>query len=706
MAAAPMKKEITMHGENQDVSGRYEGDMTATQAGRFQLDLRVDIDPRSANSPVMNRVSGDIYQILRIVLPGRRPILSKVYVESWIVDRPRVARSRNHVDIGGVVRFWQGQHPATEIAIRIGWGNFQPAGPAAVTFTESDGAQRSYSCQRVSDCFRDLRMEIDVCASVDQAPLLPSYDTSWHNTQPADLPRRVLTIEAAYREAGVCVTVPPDHTAIDDSDPQFVSWSPAELHDAMETHFSVFGGGWPNWHMWGLMAGLFDNPSVGGIMFDAAAQFGGAGEAPERQGFAVFRDHSWFNNLVPGTPQNQDQAWAMRHFLYTWVHEAGHAFNFLHSWNKSRPDSLSWMNYDWRYDQRNGADTFWGNFRFRFDAEELIHMRHGDRAAVIMGGDPWSSGGHLEAPDLAMTQALGDLPLELLVRSKGFFVLMEPVLIELRLRNLMTDLPLTIDKRLSPEFGGVAVHIQQPDGTIVEYAPNMCALGTPELLKLAPSNGDTEGEDRYSKEVFLTYGSGGFYFDRPGEYQVRAVYQGPGDLLVPSNVHRIRIGAPVSAEVDRLAQDFFSDAVGLSMYLQGSQSPFLSKGMGVIEEVADRCKDTVLGAKLAITLANSVAEPFFRIPTPTQPKLTKTAEADPKRALELTQPALNVFRKEKMKELNLAYGRVVRRRAAYHQAVDQREAAKEELAMLREDLAQRDVNRSVLDRYEALEDTI
>ena len=51
----------------------------------------------------------------------------------------------------------------------------------------------------------------------------------------------------------------------------------------------------------------------------------------------------------------------MRQFLYTWVHEAGHAFNFLHSWDKGRPDALSWMNYDWRYDQRNGADTFWGS---------------------------------------------------------------------------------------------------------------------------------------------------------------------------------------------------------------------------------------------------------------------------------------------------------------------------------------------------------
>ena len=97
------------------------------------------------------------------------------------------------------------------------------------------------------------------------------------------------------------------------------------------------------------------------------------------------------SDLVNGPPQNQDEAWAARHFLYTWVHEAGHAFNFLHSWDKGRPDSLSWMNYDSKYDQRNPTLGFWKKFAFRFDDDELIHLRHGNRASVIMGGDPWSS---------------------------------------------------------------------------------------------------------------------------------------------------------------------------------------------------------------------------------------------------------------------------------------------------------------------------
>src|SRR5262245_34191022 len=67
------------------VSGRYEGEMTAPAPGRHLLDLRVDIDPRYDNSPVMNRVSGDFYQLNRFNVPGRARKSWRVYHESWIV---------------------------------------------------------------------------------------------------------------------------------------------------------------------------------------------------------------------------------------------------------------------------------------------------------------------------------------------------------------------------------------------------------------------------------------------------------------------------------------------------------------------------------------------------------------------------------------------------------------------------------------------
>jgi hypothetical protein len=671
------------------LSGRYYGAGPANG----ELDLRVDIDPRHANSPVMNRVSGDLYRVFRISLPGRPVLTWRNYLESWIVDAPVVTRFRNRVEVTGTVRFWRGSHPTTQLRLVISWAAFSPAGPAEVTFTSATSLPITYHCARRSSAFRELELEVDVCRSVDREPLLPSCDTHAHTNHPDGIPRRTLTFEEAYREAGVEVKVVREGSALDDSTAGFTRWSPAELHDAMETHYAKYGSGWPSWRMWGLMAGTFDEPAVGGIMFDAAAAYGGAGEAPERQGFAMFRNHSWFQDLVPGTPANPAQAAAMRHFLYTYIHEAGHAFNFLHSWNKSRPDSLSWMNYDWRYDQRNGPDAFWGNFLFRFDDEELLHLRHGDRAAVIMGGDPWASGGHLEAPAEAMTQLEGDAPVELLIRSREVFDFMEPVTVELRLRNRLKDLPLTMDTLLQPEQGGVVIFIRGPDGQLRTYSPVLCKLATPRMRTLAPAGQGAPGDDRYSEEVFLHYGSEGFYFDQPGEYLVRAVYQGTGDLLIPSNVHRLRVAIPRSRDEDRRAQGFFSHAVGLSLYLNGSRSEYLRKGMDVLEDMADRYQGSPLAARAALALANSRARPFHHRE---DSRMVRTHEAEPEQALAYSAQALRVYRQQPSRAFNLTQHRIADQRAALLSAIDRTDEAKQELATLEESLQAQGVNDVVL----------
>jgi hypothetical protein len=110
--------------------------------------------------------------------------------------------------------------------------------------------------------------------------------------------------------------------------------------------------------------------------------------------------------------------------------------------------------------------------------------------------------------------------------------------------------------------------------------------------------------------VKLTYGRTGFYFDEPGEYQIRASYQGPGDVLIPSSVHRLRVGHPFSPYEDRMAQDFFSRETGMALYLNGSSSPFLSKGMETLQLLADRLSETPVGAHLSLVLAENLARPF------------------------------------------------------------------------------------------------
>lgn len=676
------------------VSGRYDGEMTTPDKGKYALDLRVDIDQRNANSPVLDRISGDIYQIYSFSW-GRHKYTWRVYRESGIVDNPTVKWSKCAVGITGSVRSWKGIHIITDVEIVIPWQG-SIIGPAEVKFISPIGNSSTYTCKKVSNAFREVTLEVDVCKSVNTTPILPSYDTHAHSNRPTDLPQRTLTIEEAYDEAGIDVTVNPTHTFIDDSAARFNTWSPAELHDAMEQHFSRYPGTWPKWNMWCLLAGTFDNSGVGGIMFDAAAAYGGAGETPERQGCAVFRNHSWFNNLA-SNPANDTQAAAMRKFLYTYVHEMGHAFNFLHSWNKSRPDALSWMNYDWKYDIRNGSDSFWNNFRMRFDDEELIHIRHGDRASVIMGGDPWASGGHMEASSGAMVDLVGKAPIELLVRSKGLFQFMEPVVIELRIRNT-ADLPLELDTQLHPEFGGTIVYIRRPDGRILEYAPILCKLATPELRILKPEREAIKGEDRHSQNVFLSYGTYGHYFNEPGEYLVRAVYQGSGDVLIPSSIHRVRIGHPYSRDDELVAQDFFTHETGMALYLNGSSSPYLKNGMDTLETMAERYQKTPAGAHLSLLLAQNLARPFFRIE---QDKLVEARAADPKEALTLTARALEQQERDASTFPNIDYHQLRRTRADLMVAADNKAEAKKELHTLVKDLKKRDVNQPVLDEIKA-----
>ncbi|WP_222273053.1 hypothetical protein [Modestobacter marinus] len=641
----------------------------------------------------MNRVSADVYDRRLTRGDGGRLVPVSTYLESWIVDAPVVSWSRCQVEITGTVRYWRGSHPATTVRIVVPWRH-GAIGPAEVTLTPGSGAAATYSCSFRSDSFRDVTLETDYCRSINQTPQLPTYDTTWHATRPPDTAQRVLTVEEAYREAGIGVTVDPVHTEIDDSAPGFATWSPAELHDAMEVAFGQFPQAWPSWNLWGLLAGSFQNTQVGGIMFDAAATFGGAGDAPERQGFAVFRDHTWFNDLVPGRPATQDQARAMRHFLYTWVHEAGHAFNFLHSWDKARPDSLSWMNYDWRYDERNGPDSFWSDFRFRFDDEELVHLRHGDRASVIMGGDPWASGGHLEAPAGAMAETQPGAGAELLLRSKGYFDFMEPVEIEVRVRNTSPD-PIELDARFEPEYGTTVVYVRHPDDRVTMFAPVMCLYGMPETVTLEPLASDlsNEGRDRYSARLSVTYGRRGFTFAEPGEYLLRVVYTA-GDLLLTSNTMRLRVGRPTDREQDRFAHEFFTPQVGLALVLNGSQSPFLEGGMDRLREAAGQFAGSELGAKAAYAVAHSVGNDFYRRQ---DDQLVRSHQADPAEALALTDAAVAYYREEGNRQQNLAYHQLGRLRAELHAQADAVRAARDELELLRTDLAERGVKKPVLD---------
>jgi len=673
------------------VSGNFYGPIASPTTGNWELDLRVDIDTRNVNAPVTNKISGDLYQVYNFSWGGRT-YNWRIYRTSWIVNNPSVSWSRCSAEVSGRVTYLEGSYPTTDLEMRIPW-SYSKIGPTDVTFKPTTGTDSRYSCAKKSNSFRKLTLEVDVCDSVNSGAILPTYNTHTHNSRPTDIPERDLTIENAYSEAGVDLSVSANRSIIDDSASSFNTWSDAELHDAMETHHSTYVE-YPRWQMWGVMAGTYTSSSVAGIMFDYGTAYGGPGRSPERQGFAVFRNHSWFNNLPSGAPTSQTQAAALRQFLYTWVHEAGHAFNFVHSWNKGRSNALSWMNYP-QY-----VTNFWDNFMMRFDEEELIHLRHGKRSEVIMGGDPWATGSHLEDTPNAMIDMEGNPVAELLIRSKNYFQFMEPVTMEFRLKN-NTDLPLDIDAQLDPAFGRLEVYIKRPDGKVVSYDPVACKLSPPEMITLQPQQSAATGTDRISQNATLSFGKGGFYFQEPGEYSVRAVYHSNDDITITSNTCKVRIGRPFERDEERMAQDFFSPDVGLALNFGGSSSPYLSGGMNTIETMADRFSDSALGAQLSLSLATNQARPFHRVQ---DGKIVQIRETNPDLALHLTSQALDQYKKDKTSMSPITFHQCCHLRAEMQAARGDKKGAGNEIKNLLSELKRMNVKQAVLERVKLFGD--
>lgn len=676
------------------VSGRYEGDSITPDTDE-RIVLRVDVDHRSPHSPVMNRLSADIFRIQRWTW-GSRTFTWTTYQRSWIVDVVTREWEGTTRVLRGNIRNWSTGALGQSVEVRIPVESGRVGSPVEVHIRDRRLRRivRTFHCTRSSRAFRDVRLEIAVAASVNSAPILPTYNTHAASDRPAELAERNMTMASAFDEAGVHMEIPPTPTVIDDSAAQFTTWSNDELHDAMETHFSRYasGGAWPKWDLWGILCGRHDNAGLAGIMFDWSA----TNRPPERQGFALFRNHWWFNSVPSGTPTTQAQARALRLYLYTWVHEAGHAFNFVHSWNKGRADSKSWMNYP------QNVTNFWNDFLLEFDEEELIHLRHGDRASVIPGGNAWATGLHLEdhGHGTAMVPAEGEMPLEFRIRSSGYVDFLEPVEVEFRLRNT-SPFPWETAADLRPEAGYVSVDVRKPTGEIVHHEPLLCELGPAETRTLQPA-GSEPGADRFSQTVSLAFGKGGFTFAEPGEYLIGATYHDPMGVSFPSAIHTLRVGNPAGRDEDRMASDVFTREVGVALYLDGSNAPALKGAMDVFREMADRFKDSLAGVHAALTVAKAEARSHFRLEGEQEerPRLTLSHAPDPEEALKVTQQAARLLARLDVPAVNLLHHELVRDRARALVAVGRAGDGKKEVRSLKRTLQKRGVNSPVLDEIE------
>jgi hypothetical protein len=586
------------------VRGRYR-----SAAVGWRLELRVDVDgPRP-----LHRVSGDFFSTSGATTS---------YFGSFIVEGASIVTTGSVVKIEGLGRFtWNAGAPLVRVTIpRV--TVVQAPRPATVQFlTPPSTPGASYLCGFSSRKFRTVQWEQDSVAGT--VPFV-SYDTG-SLPQPAGSPARILTVSKAFAEAGIELqeagtpNVIPVAAAGSGAVP---TWSDSELHNAMVNHFSMHANQ-PQWRVWMLVATTHDQ-GARGIMFDYSDSF-------QRQGAAVFYD------AIKGT-----DAATQRAQLRTYVHELGHAFNLLHSWDKGFADppqplgpngglgDLSWMNYAWKYQPPapapGGENAYWASFPFHFTDNELVHLRHGFLRDVIMGANPFAKGAAEVDPALFEEPLSDNSGLAFELRSKEAFGYGEPVVVELKLSA--TDLRgRETHGYLHPKDEFVSIAIRQPSGRVVLYRPMLRrCMDEDRSVRLDP------GQPAIYDSAYIGFGRDGLYFDQPGQYELRAQYVAADGSRIVSPVLRLRVRPPASADDERVGELMMGEEQGKLLALLGSDSEDLRRGRAALDTVVEQHAGHPLAVYAQLAKGINCARDFKDL---TPDKRLHVREAEPKDAVKL-----------------------------------------------------------------------
>ncbi|GAA4046330.1 hypothetical protein [Nonomuraea soli] len=517
------------------ISGLYRG-----QDGDSQVDLRVDVD----GTRPTGRLSGDLFTVAGATTS---------YIGSFVVHAPTITVEGASTRVEGQGAFTQAV-TSKQVTVTIEQG---------VAAAEIDG--RRYELPFASAFFRSVLLEQD--SVVGTVPFV-EYNTG--SLPGPQVEPRVIGVREAWADAGVELRVAEPGVVPTDGSGRDLAWDDAELHHAMTQQFSQYGDA-AAWRVWLLVA----SKHVGGyrgIMFDY-------NDGCQRQGAAVFYD------AIKG-----DSPQAQRAQLRTYVHELGHAFNLLHSWQKNLatppqplgPDGgfgdLSWMNYVQHY-RPGGEAGYWAAFPFQFTDAELIHLRHGFFRDVAMGANAFGLGAAEIAPFEPPVEDRTGLALE--VRAKEWFGLGEPVVVELKLSS--TGEARTTHSHLHPDTEFTQVSITQPSGRTVLYRPMMrhCVDHSLEIRL-------DENNPAMYRSAYIGHGREGHYFQQPGEYRVRAQYIAADGSRIVSPVLTIKVRYPVTTADHQVAELMLGEDQGKLFSLLGSDSPTLRSGNEALEEVIDR----------------------------------------------------------------------------------------------------------------------
>ena len=422
-----------------------------------------------------------------------------------------------------------------------------------------------------SPIFRTVGIEVDQEAGLSG---LPSYDFEG----------RTVTVESCFYDAGIEIVAAGERDAIPKPP---TAWDESQLHGLM-VQFADETLSRKAWTLHLLLLSQARMSGLLGIMFDTGVE---DENGFPRQGAAVFTEP------IQGHPAGFE-----RKVLQTVVHELGHALNLAHRFERvvSRADSTSFMNYDWRYLGGNRQSQFWREFKFTFDPDEIRFFRHGPWSAVIPGGaefhtiNYWSDGTGGYSPYLPEV-ALQGLNLMLHPPESGaLFDFGQPVILTVELKNIAAqpqDIPAYY---LDPKSGFLEVMVRRL-GRRRRRLPEDLTFFTPILTRCWDAKKTTAERlaagQSMTNNLNLTFGSSGFTFAEPGNYEITAMLALYDDAqqverVVKSDPLRIRVGYPHTANEERDAGDIFRKDVGYYFALGGSD--ILTGAAERLEEIRKR----------------------------------------------------------------------------------------------------------------------
>ncbi|MGF1466842.1 MAG: hypothetical protein ACFCGT_11980 [Sandaracinaceae bacterium] len=520
--------------------------------------LHVDVDGVDA----LNVVSGAL-GVSTAPPPAR--FIGRVTSRAERVDRVELVVEDFRVD-------WPiGSPQIDRLELTLRWPGAPPCVDAVFVDTARGVRRGPYRAPRRSPFFREVEIEVD---REDEAAPVEPYRTHAHPDRPDDLADEELTLEAAFARAGIRVRRSLESnviaTAAAGTDRR---WSDQELHDAMEEHWSAFANR-PQWKLWLFLAELAVEDGLGGIMFDGDIDEPGG---VDRQGTAVFTRSPHFHDPSGAYPQANPPAAAAarRELFFNTVHEAGHAFNLAHSFQKQLQQgsawapppwmplttderALSWMNYPDQPSPGANASWFYRRFRFRFDDVENLFLRHAPESFVRHGDVAWfTHHGRVARTSL-------DRRLELVARTqKPELELGEPVFIELRLRNV-GERSVEVDPLLDVAADRVEIAITDPRGARRPFLPVQLRLARRAAQVLMP-------DERIYRSVHLSVGRLGCPFKEPGPYTIEASYHNPRGGAAAAAL-RIFVKPAASPEDFRSVYELFGARVARVLQLGGSRA--------------------------------------------------------------------------------------------------------------------------------------